>query len=289
MYAHLLFERAAGDAVAFAERAVVVDLDLGHDEKRNALGAGGRAFDTRQHQMHDILRHVVFAGGDENLGAGNLVAAVALLDRLGAQQAEIGAAMRLGQVHGAGPHAAHHLRQIFLFQLLRGMHQHRRDRALRQALIHREGHVGRAHEFVDRLGQSRRQALAAEFLRHRDADPAAIDDLLEGFLETLRRGDAAIRMPGTPFGVADAVERSEHVLGQSGRLAQDRLDHVGRGVGKARQIAVALDVKDVLEQKQRIVDRCFVGRHCLSPQRGRSYPSGLNRPVCRNKNRLPQP
>src|SRR5689334_24823947 len=40
---------------------------------------------------------------DEDLGARDLETAVGLAHRLGAKQAEIRAAMRLGQVHGAGP------------------------------------------------------------------------------------------------------------------------------------------------------------------------------------------
>jgi hypothetical protein len=38
-------------------------------------------------------------GGDEDLGAGDLVAAIALRDRAAAQEPEIGTAMRLGQAH----------------------------------------------------------------------------------------------------------------------------------------------------------------------------------------------
>ena len=48
-------------------------------------------------------------------------------------------------------------------------------------------------------------------------------------------------------------------------LAQHRLDHVGRGVGEAGQIVVAVDVEDVVEQEQHVVDGRFVGRHCPFP------------------------
>ncbi len=248
-----------------AERAVVLDHDLRHHEQRDALGAGRRAFDAREHQMDDVLREIVLAGGDENLGAGDLVAAVALLHRLGAQQPEIGAAMRLGQVHGAGPVAFDHLRQIFRLELGRGVREQRGDGALRQARIHGEGHVGRAEEFVDHLGQRRRQALPAEFGRHRNADPAALDDLLVGILEAGRRGDAAVGVARAAFLVADAVERGEHLFAELGGLAQHRLDHVGRSVGETGQIAVAVEMEDVVQQEQRIVHGCFVGRHRSLP------------------------
>ena len=84
--AHLVFDRAASDAVARAERAVGIDKDLRHHEQRYALDAGRRALDSRQHQMDDVFSEVVLAGGDENLGASDLVAAVGLLDCLGAQK-----------------------------------------------------------------------------------------------------------------------------------------------------------------------------------------------------------
>ena len=53
--------------------------------------------------MDDVLGQVVLAGGDENLGAGDFVGAVRLRDGAGADKTEIGAALRLGQVHRAGP------------------------------------------------------------------------------------------------------------------------------------------------------------------------------------------
>ena len=50
-----------------------------------------------QDDMDDVVGHVVLAGGDEDLGAGDLVAAVGLRLGLGAQHAQVGAAVRLGQ------------------------------------------------------------------------------------------------------------------------------------------------------------------------------------------------
>src|SRR5882724_3492570 len=50
----------------------------------------------------------MLAGGDEDFRAGYRVAAVRLPHRFGADEAEIGAALRLGQVHRAGPFAGDH-------------------------------------------------------------------------------------------------------------------------------------------------------------------------------------
>ena len=141
------------------------------------------------------------------------------------------------------------------------MRQERGDRALRQAGIHGEGHVGRAEEFIDQLGQGARQALAAELGRHRNADPAALHQLLERLLETGGRGHAAVGLARAAFSVADAVERGEDFLAELRSFAQHRLDEIGRGVGKARQIAVTLEVENVIEQEQRVVHGGLIARH----------------------------
>ena len=77
------------------------------------------------------------------------VAAVALRHGLGAQQAEIGAAMRLGQAHGAGPGAVDQLRQIGLPSARRCRGVQRVVGAVAEAGIHAEGQVGRADHLLD--------------------------------------------------------------------------------------------------------------------------------------------
>ena len=263
--AHLVLDRAAGDAVARAQRTIGLDQDLRHHEQRHALDAGGSALDAGEHQMDDVFRQIMLAGGNENLGAGYLVAAVGLLDGLGAQQAEIGAALRLGQVHGAGPFAGHHLRHEHLLLFGLAVHHQRRGGAHGQAAIHRKRHVGRALEFVDRLAQRHRQALPAIFRRRRQAEPAAFGDLPVGLLEALRRGHAAIVIALAAFEIADAVERLQHFFGQFRRLAQDRLPHIGGSVGKAGKIVEAIDLKHVVEQELDVFHGGFVDRHGVLP------------------------
>jgi hypothetical protein len=75
----------------------------------------------------------VLAGADEDLVAGDLVAAVGLRLGLGAQQAQVGAAVRLGQAHGAGPLAAGQLGQVQLLLLLGAVRVQRLVGAVRQA------------------------------------------------------------------------------------------------------------------------------------------------------------
>ena len=110
--AHLLLDLRADHAVAFPQRAVLVDEEFRHHEQRDAPAAFHRAGDPGQHQVDDVLGHVVLARRDEDLRAGDPVGAVALGFGVGAQQSQIGAALGLGQVHRAGPVAGNHLRQV---------------------------------------------------------------------------------------------------------------------------------------------------------------------------------
>jgi hypothetical protein len=208
----------------------------------------------------------MFAGRDEDLRAGDLVAAVRLFHRLGAREPEIGAAMRLGQVHGAGPFAGGHRRQVKLLLFRRAVMQQRRDRALGQPRIHRKRDVRAAEDFVDHHGERAGQALPAIFGRHRDAHPAAVGVLPVGILEAGRRGHAAVVMTLAAFEVADAIERGEHLLGELSGFLEDRRKHVGRGIGEARQIAVALHVKHVVQQELHVIHGRLVGRHPNPPR-----------------------
>ena len=103
--AHLVLEVGDLSAVALAERAVLIHQVLGHQEHRQALGAGPGALRPGEHQVEDVLRHVLLAVGDEPLDALDVPGAVGLLDRLGPAGAHVGAGVRLGQHHGRAPPA----------------------------------------------------------------------------------------------------------------------------------------------------------------------------------------
>ena len=76
MHAELVLDAAWIDVVARAERAVGIDQELRNRKQRNALGAGGRIGQSCQHEMHDVIGHVVIAIGDEDFCALDAIAAV---------------------------------------------------------------------------------------------------------------------------------------------------------------------------------------------------------------------
>ena len=68
--------------------------------------------------------------------------------------------------------------------------------------------------------------------------------------------------------VADAIERGKDFFAVLGRFAQHGFDEVGRSVGETGEIAVTIEVEDVVQQKQRIVHGGFVGGHWSLPASG---------------------
>ena len=80
---------------------------------------------------------------------------------LGAQQAEVAAGLRLGQVHRRQPFAADQLRQVARLQLFAAVRAQAFVGAVQQPRVHGPAVVGGGDHFVQRRIQQRRQALAA--------------------------------------------------------------------------------------------------------------------------------
>src|ERR1700722_9699467 len=76
MNPHLMLDRAANNAVAFADPAIRVRQELRHEEERDALRARRRPINARKHEMNDVVRQIMLASRDENLLAGDRVRAV---------------------------------------------------------------------------------------------------------------------------------------------------------------------------------------------------------------------
>ena len=84
-----------------------------------------------------------------------------------------------------------------------------------------------------------------------EPDPAAVGIGLVGFLETLRRGDAllvrAARSPRGRLTGSSGCSTSSQSFAASPRIASITS---GRRVGEARQVVVAFDLEDVVQQEQ---------------------------------------
>ena len=131
--------------VARAERAVLVDQELGHQKQRDAPVAGRRIGQPRQHEVDDVVGEVVLAVGDEDFLPGDAVGAVGCALGLGAQRADVGARLRLGELHGAHPFAGHELAEIDALELVGAIGGERLGRAHGQHRADAEGHRGEFH------------------------------------------------------------------------------------------------------------------------------------------------
>src|SRR5947199_280592 len=64
-----------------------------------------------------------------------------------------------------------------------------------------------------------------------------------------------------PLAATDGVERRQHVAGEGSGLGQDRLDHVRRRLGEARQVGVTTHPENIGEDEKGVRDGCPEGRH----------------------------
>ena len=170
--------------------------------------------------MDDVLRHVVLTPGDENLGTGNVERAVVIGFGLGADNAQVGACMGFGQIHGTGPDAGVHVGKVLFFQLLAAVgvqgeagtgSQHRREA---------KGHIGSLHHLFKLGYQSLGHTHAAELRVTAQTVPATFNDGLVGFLETFGGSHFAI-VPLGALLVTLTVQRREDATGNLPGLFQN--------------------------------------------------------------------
>ncbi len=257
---HLVLDAHAVHIVARAQRSILVDQELGHHEQADALDALGRPGHAGQHQMDDVLGHVVLAIGDEDLGAEDLVAAIGLRIGLGAHQGQVGAGLGLGQVHGAGPLAGHQLLEIGGLELIASGRQQGLDGAVGQQRAQRKAQVGAVEHFhagrANRLGQ----ALASKILRMLQALPAAFGVLAKGLLEARRGGDHAVLEAGRRH-VARQVQRCHHAFAQLGAFLQHGLGRLQASLLETGQLRHLVDLRQMLHGEQHVFEGSRVS-HC---------------------------
>ena len=174
MNAHLLLEADALCPVARARRAIILQQEFRHQEQRYAARPRRCIRQARQHEVHDILGHIVVAPCDIDFLAADRIAAVFLRHGLGLQCTHIASRLRLGQVHRPRPGSGNQVWQVGHLQLIRAMRQKRIDGAETQHRTQGERHVRRMEHFHHRQREGLGQALTAPFLRRRQPHPAAI-------------------------------------------------------------------------------------------------------------------
>ena len=253
MDAELVLDRGAESVVAPAERPVRVNEEFRHQEERDAARAGRRVGQAREDEVHDVVRIVVLAIGDEDLAAEDAVGAVIGAGRAGAQCGKVGARLRLGQVHRAGPFAGDELFEIGRLEVVRSVFRNGFRRAGGQRRAEREGDGSRVPHLHRGHGEHGRQALAAEFLGTGKPVPAALDPVAVGLAPAGRRRYRGI-LPDRADLVADLVKRRQFFGGEAAGFAEDRVDQI---VGKITETAIShrpVEPRDMFQGECDVVD-----------------------------------
>ena len=183
--------------------------------------------------MDDVFGEVLIAAGDEDFAAGDVETAVGLRFCTGADDAQVGARMGLGQAHRTGPATFIHRRQVQVFQRFAGVGINGQASARAQGRVQREAGVGPVEHFFELDGEHLRHAHAAEVRVTGKTDPATFDVGGVGFFEAGWRADLTVE-PLCAFLVAAAVERGDQLPGDLCSFFENgvrggRVDDLGQG------------------------------------------------------------
>ena len=256
--AQLVLDPAGAKLVGHAGLSVRIRKILGHQEQGDALHPFRRAGQAGQHQVHDVVRHVVIAPGDVDLLAGDPVGAVVGRLGRGPYQGQVGTRLRLRQVHGAGPVPGDHPGQVEGLLRRCSVGGQGLDRPLRQERAQAEGHVGGMDHLEHRQLQGLGQALAPMGGIGGQAVPAPLRELAIG-VGKARGGEYPTVLEAGPVLVPGPVQGGQHPVGQGGRPLQHRAHHLGIIVGKSTGLGQPVDPRQLGQGEGQIADGGGIG------------------------------
>ena len=137
--------------------------------------------------MHDVVGHVVFAGSDEPLGSLDVPRSVAVVERLRATRADVGASIGLGEHHRGTPSFVDHQPSEILLGV--GTHGVNDGGETGAGHVEESSGVGAEHEFTRGPPKGWGCAAATEVLGEVEPPPLGVHESAERFLETLGHGD----------------------------------------------------------------------------------------------------
>ena len=223
--AELVLEGMRPHVVTRAERAVRVEQEFRHQEQRQPLGARRSTGDAGEHEMDDVVGEVVLAIGDEDLGAGEPVAAVGGALGAGAQRADVGAGMGLGELHRPHPLPGDELFEVGRLELLRSVGGERIGGGDGEHRAEPEGHRRRVPHLGADGADCTRQALAAPFGGAGDPVPPGGGPRAVGLLPARCRRHLAV-LERIAVAVAVAIDRRHHLGRDAAGLLDDRFDEI---------------------------------------------------------------
>ena len=263
-----MFDRTDGHRIALAgngRRRITLGEELRHQEQRDSASSLRRIGQARKAQVHDVLRHVLVTASDEDLRAGDRIAAVGLRLGTGAHDAEIGSGMGLGQAHGPGKAPLVEPRQPARAHLVVCVGREREGRPGRQRGIEIERRVRREHHFLEGDRQHLRHALAAEIGIAPQAAPAAFRECAIGVAEARRSAHGAI-LEDAALRVTALIQRQEHLFRDPAGLVDDHLGCRAISMGHGGVLLPErVRPEEIEEDETEILAWCLIAGHVLLP------------------------
>ena len=204
--------------------------------------------------MDDVVGHVVFAVSDEDLLAGEAIGPVGRPLGTRLDRAEVGAGLRLGEVHRPGPFAGDEAAEVGRAQGFVAVDLERADRPLAEQRTKGEAHRRARPHFVAGGGDRVRQAHAAVLRLGGDAGPAGLGPAAIGVAEAGRRGHDPIGA-ARAFAVADDVERRQRFGGEFARFADHQFGGFKIEVAEPAGVDRRGETRDMLERIENVGDR----------------------------------
>ena len=212
--------------------------------------------------MDDVFRHFVVSPRDEDLLSENSIV-IALGHRPGANPRQVGSGLGFGEIHRAGPAAAHHVFEKFLLQFRIAVIFERFDGGHAEDGTDGKAEVGGRPHFgcgaVDGVGQ----AHSTEAGIRGTGAPAAFGKLPVGFGESRGFAHLPVNEPGR-VGLAGAVQRGEHVFGKFRGLFQNGGNEFRAGVLERRFAADFIHSRQLAQKEPHLLQWRPIGHRQFS-------------------------
>ena len=210
--------------------------------------------------MHDVVREVVLAVGDEDLLAVQPKAPVRLRHRARPHRRKVRAGLRFREVHRAGPFAAHELGQVAALLRVGAAQLQRLDGAVREHGAQCEGDVGAVPHLLDQCRDHARQSLSAVFRMAGERVPAAFGEVAICIPPPARRPNRVLRPPAA-LAITDHVQRGQHAVRELARLLQDGHGEIQIDFVEVRQGRELAQRRNLLQDELHVLQRGKVFAH----------------------------
>src|SRR5690554_3602888 len=225
MQSELFLDALKGDAIGRAINMV------GYQEQAETTGAG-LVIGTGEHAVANAAGHVMVAKGNPDLLAGNQPGTIAQLG-LGANPADVGAGLGLGNADGGGPFTRYQLGSPLGRRGGIGRRGQQVDGTPAGAGGHHQRHAAAIKQRTTGRLQGEGNVQPTKIDRRIDAEPAGFGILAETVDKARRQLDAPVRYLGADA-ITHRIERRQHGFGKAGSGVEHGRHDVIVAIGSQR-------------------------------------------------------